>query len=290
MGKITINICTALLYILLIIPHVCATSQLTPELRVLLSAPDIQVILQRKKLIVAMTKQDNVPFYMVDEKGKLIGYDVELAKSIAMMLGVNVEFNRNNETFDDVIYMVAKGNADIGISKLSLTLGRAQVIRYTKPYIVLNKALLINRISLKKHGSNQSLNHLFGNKGATIGSITRSSYQEFTQGMFPNASVFTGQSWDKDIIPKLLKGEILGAFRDELVVRTTLINIPSASIYLLAVIIQNEPDPIMMAVNQKSDVLQQWLDLYLDYYHPKITIEALIEKYKKYIYTNLGIK
>lgn len=290
MRKITRNLCKIILMVVLIIPHAYATNKLSPELRKLLNSPDIQAIYQRKKLIIAMTKEDNVPFYMVDEKGNLIGHDVDLAKSIGEMLEVKVEFNRDNQTFDDVVLMVAKGDADIGISKLSLTLGRAKIVRYTKPYLILNKAFLLNRIALKKRGSALSLEQLFSTKAVSIGSIQQSSYQEFSQHMFPKASEFTAPSWDKDIVPKVLKGEIMGAFRDELVVRTTLLNVPNASLYLLAVVIENESDPIMMVVNQNADVLQKWLDLYLDYYYPKTTVEDLVTKYKKYVYTNLGLQ
>jgi ABC-type amino acid transport substrate-binding protein len=285
MYKFFLNIFKSILVISFLVQFVYASQPLTPELKMMLKAPDMQAIIQKGKLVVAMTQNDNPPFFMVDQNGKLIGHDVELAHTIGRILNVQVEFNRNNPTFDDVVFSVARGDADIGISKLSLTLGRAQIVRFTDPYLVLHKAILINRVGLTKFGSSLSLKQLFSKKQAIVGAIQQSSYQSFSKHLFPHATHYNAPSWDQDIVPKVIKGEILGAFRDELVVRQTMLNVPNASIYLLAIIIQNETDPIMMVVNKNSDILQQFLNLFLEYYYPKPTIEEIINKYKSYVYT-----
>jgi polar amino acid transport system substrate-binding protein len=284
MSKFLFHIFKFYLLSFFLILQVYASSPGDNELRILLKAPDMQSIIQRGTLVVAMLEKDNPPFFMVDEKGNLIGHDVELAKTIARLLHVKVEFNRNNPTFDDVVFMVARGEADVGISKLSLTLSRAQLVLYTDPYLILHKALLINRVGLTKFGSSLSTRNLFKTKAAVIGAIDQSSYEDFAQYLFPNASHFTAPSWENDIIPKVMKGEILGAFRDELVVRNTMLSVSNASIYLLAVIIEDEPDPIMMVVNKRSYVLQQFLNLFLEYYYPKKNLEEIINKYKSYMY------
>src|SRR4051794_14650803 len=71
--------------------------------------PDIQQILNHGTLIVAIYQKDTPPFFMQDKTGKLIGYDVDLARELAHRLGVKLTFNRQATTFDELINLVAKG-------------------------------------------------------------------------------------------------------------------------------------------------------------------------------------
>src|SRR5256712_11914280 len=115
-----------------------------PDLR----APDIKASLDRGELIVAMTEGDQPPFYYVGPDGQLAGLDATLARDIASRLGVKVSFNRNPKSFNEVVELVAQGGADIAISKLSRTLVRAQMVRFTRPYVTFRHAMLLNLIKL----------------------------------------------------------------------------------------------------------------------------------------------
>jgi len=264
---------------------ISASDNLTSEqIKHLLLAPEMQAIRSRGVLRVAMHKNDHPPFFMVNEKGQLIGLDVSLAKDIAHHLSVDLEINRDSESFDDVVYRVARGEADVGISKLSLTLKRAQLVRYTKPYFTMKKAVLLNRVQLTKFGETLSLNQLFGSKRAIIGALTGSSYQEFAHQTFPHATVYDNLSWNGNIIPKLINGEILGAYRDELEVRRVMLAIENAALFLLAIMLEDSVDSIMMVTNEKAPMLQLWLDLYIQSSHHQRNIVALIEEYKEYVY------
>src|SRR5688572_28410757 len=86
--------------------------------------PDIDTILKRGTLIVALTKQDMPPFYMQDAKGRLTGLEIDLVKDVAQKLGVTAQFDRRAATFDEVTEEVAQNKADIA-GGLILTLPRA---------------------------------------------------------------------------------------------------------------------------------------------------------------------
>ena len=99
--------------------------------------PDIKRIIDRKKLIVAVVESNHPPFFTVSSKtGKMCGFDVELAEGIAAGLGVELEFNRDAKTFNELVDIVSRHEADIVISKLSLTLTRSKKVLYSNPYIV----------------------------------------------------------------------------------------------------------------------------------------------------------
>ena len=64
---------------------------------------DIEGILRRGKLVVAITAVDQPPFYFVDKNGKLTGYDIDLASKMADELGVKLEITRDAPAFNDLV-------------------------------------------------------------------------------------------------------------------------------------------------------------------------------------------
>ena len=92
-----------------------------------LLAPEFARIIERGELVVAVLGVDQPPFFE-ERFGQLTGLDITLAGDIAKKLGVKVRFNRDAKTFDDVVSLLAKGQADLAVSKLSRTLPRAQEI------------------------------------------------------------------------------------------------------------------------------------------------------------------
>ena len=92
---------------------------------------DMQRIFDRGTLIVAMHAEDAPPFFMHDEKGRFYGLDVKLARDIGRRLGVKVAFNREAETYDGVIDIIKRREADIAISNLSSTLERSKRVCFT---------------------------------------------------------------------------------------------------------------------------------------------------------------
>ena len=145
--------------------------------------PDIKRIKERGKLIVAMYYKDVRPFMFhkdgllvyEDEKGYLvkddgsrvacdnqpeicgysneyfIGHDVELARSIADALDVEVEFDRSPRTFNAITDLVASEKADMAISLVSRTLTRAEKVRFSNPYLTLKPIILMNRLDAERY-------------------------------------------------------------------------------------------------------------------------------------------
>ncbi|MBL0941205.1 MAG: transporter substrate-binding domain-containing protein [Alphaproteobacteria bacterium] len=245
---------------------------------------DIQRIKQRKKLIVAMYGVDKTPFFMQGDDKKLHGIDVELAHRMAENLGVKVEINRQNQSFDEVVDQVNRGEADIGISMLSLTLLRAQRIKYTNPYVTLYKAVLFNRRELEeaKGSGRDSLQDIFNNNQRKIGVIKGSSYEVFARKIFPHAKILSFPSWETEIIPKLMSGELLAVFQDEWEIRKVIETIPEASLKLLAVTMVDELDSIRMIVPWESTGMMEWVNNFIKVENIHYTMDDLLVRYRKF--------
>lgn len=240
---------------------------------------DIERIKERGRLVVAMVENNAPPFFFHDESGKLKGLDVRLAEGIAEELGVEVEYNRNAESFNNVVDLVANRRADIAISKLSRTLTRATRVRYTTPYIVLRQGLMVNRLELekvKKKGETDTA-AIKAMRGA-IGVIANSSYVGYAASRFPNARVRQYESWDM-VVKAVLSGEVLAAYRDELEIKKIIKERPNAVIKLQTVVLTDTRDPIAMAVHHQDTHLLAWLEVYLDTVNLDFTADSLLEEY-----------
>ena len=243
--------------------------------------PDIKRIKERGRLTVAMYWQDRPPFFYNDDQGQLAGIDVTLARDIARWLEVDVVFDRQSRSFDEVVDRVASGQADIAISKLSVTLSRAQRVRFTQPYVVFHQALLVNRLALtsleSKHPNSEALD-LIINSSQKIGVRKATSYVEYAGILFPNSEI-TAFTQLEELIDAVQEGKVLGAFYDEFELKNAVDKNPKLSIYTRLFVIKDRVDPIAMAVAPEDGQLLAWLNLYLDIMRRDLLIDQLLDKY-----------
>lgn len=243
--------------------------------------PDIRRIKEKGILTVAMFWQDRPSFFYTDEQGDFVGIDVSLAQDIAKWLEVELAFDRQARSFDEVVERVATGQADIAISKLSVTLSRAQKVLFSEPYVTFNQALLVNRIKLTaleaKQPGSTPLDIICGST-QKIGVRKGTSYQEYGAILFPN-SVITPYDEMEDLFAAVQEGEILAAFYDEFELRSALNKNPRLSLYAKLFVIKDRVDPIAMAVAPQDKQLLAWLNIYLDIMKQDLQIEQLLDKH-----------
>ena len=88
----------------------------------------------------------------INDHGQIIvGRDIYLAKSLAKILGVELEVRRTAANYDQVCQEVAAGHADIGLSGLTATPRRSMFVRFSAPYAEFPYVILTNRLLLAKH-------------------------------------------------------------------------------------------------------------------------------------------
>lgn len=240
--------------------------------------PDIRRIKERGKLIVAMFHQDRLPFFYSNDQGQFVGIDVSLSQNIASALGVEVEFDRTSKTFDDVVNRVITGQADLAISKLSVTLSRAQRTRYTQPYIVFQQALLVNRMKLAElgaGGSGSNALELVIGTNDKIGVRAATSYVEYAQLLFPNARIVSFDS-KTDLMKAVQQGDLLAVFYDENELNSAINSDPKLSVYTKLFVFKDRVDPIAIAVAPKDEQLLAWLNIYLNQAKKDLDIDQVL--------------
>lgn len=244
-------------------------------------SPDIQRILDRGKLIVAVLNEDNPPFFMAGENDALDGSDIQLARDIAQQLGVDVEFQRGAQTFNEVADTVYQRDADMAISKLSRTMQRAQRVRFSRPYLNMRHGLLVNRLQMAQQAKGRSMTEVIRNLEGRVGVIEGSSYVGFTKQKFPKAEVVEYSSWP-DVVEAVTNGDILLAYRDELEVKKIVRSQPDAALNFQTVALTDTNDFIAIAVPWDSIHLLAFVDQYLETSSTTYTADSLLEQYSAY--------
>jgi polar amino acid transport system substrate-binding protein len=103
----------------------------------------LQEVLQRGKLVVG-TGSTNPPWHFKDEKGELVGYDIDIAKVIAKGLfndPAKIEFV--TQASDARIPNITTGKVDITCQFMTVTAARAQQVAFTIPYYREGVGLLL---------------------------------------------------------------------------------------------------------------------------------------------------
>jgi ABC-type amino acid transport substrate-binding protein len=239
---------------------------------------DIAAIKKANVLVVAMTKKDNPPFFSGGEDD-LHGLDVEIARRIAVMLGVPVQFRRDAESFAEVVEQVRDGRADIAVSKLSVTGPRLQVVKFSTPYVRLRQSLVINRLWLSQNSQGKETYQVIREFNGKISFIRNSSYDTFARVNFPNAVFLPEDKWDV-IIDKVTRGDIAAAYRDEFEIKKIAFEKPDAAITTKSITISDSVDNIAVAVNNKSTQLLSIVDYVIKNEYSNIDTRKLMDRYK----------
>jgi polar amino acid transport system substrate-binding protein len=82
------------------------------------------------------------PFEMIDEKGKLIGFDVDIANIMAKLLGVKLDLV--TVAWEGIIPGLQVGKYDVIICGLTRKMERTLKIGFTDPYFTTGQMVLIN--------------------------------------------------------------------------------------------------------------------------------------------------
>jgi ABC-type amino acid transport substrate-binding protein len=235
---------------------------------------DIGRIKQRGELVIAMLANDTRPFFY-ERNGKLVGLDVDLAKSIAKALDVEIRFNREAKSFDEVHELVAQRRADLGISMLSRTLTRAQMVHFSQPYLTLNHALVINRVEFARLDSNMRLEDAIRQYSSRLGVVSGSSFAEYARTHFPKAKV-TEYPNRTAVLKAVRSGEVVAAYGDEFGVKSIFKETPSAALKLRTVTFKDLEDTLGIAVGVNDPTLLAFVNQMLSQQRGKLDIQKVL--------------
>jgi polar amino acid transport system substrate-binding protein len=217
-------------------------------------------ILARGKLIVG-TGSTNAPWHFKDESGNLVGFDIDIARMIAMGLFKDpnkVEFVEQSS--DARIPNVTTGKVDITCQFMTVTAERAQQVGVTIPYYREGVGLL-----LKADGKYKSFDDLKKAGSGAVVSVLQNVYAEdMVHAALPDAKVDQYESVDL-MYQALSSGQADAAATDQSSVKWLIVQQPGQ--YIDAGYGWN-PQSYSCAVKRGD---QQWLNFVNTVLHEAMT-------------------
>jgi polar amino acid transport system substrate-binding protein len=146
------------------------------------------------------TYLDNMPWEFRDEKGQVVGFDMDLIDQIGRNLGRKVEIE--DMGFRDLFSSLASNRIDMAVSSISITPERAAYLDFSQPYYETAQGVLV----LKKAGI-RDLDDLAGRTIAVTAGTTSERWVEANAVRYGfGRTVFSGGS--SDGVRSLASGEI----------------------------------------------------------------------------------
>ena len=134
--------------------------------------------------LTVATSPDFPPFENL-EGDEYVGFDIDLAKAIAEQLGVECEFTTIQ--FDGIVPAIqAGGQADVGISGITVDPERAQSVDFSDPYYIADQSVAVMKGGdVTSDNAKEALNV----EGMIIAVQSGTTGETFAQENFPNATI-----------------------------------------------------------------------------------------------------
>ena len=218
--------------------------------------------------LVIATSPDFPPFESLDEKGNVVGIEIEILNHICDKLGVELKIEQM--AFDSVLPGVQAGKYDVGVSGISVTPDREKNVLFTTPYCLAAQAIVV------VEGS--AITDKAGLKDKKIAVQTATTAEEFCMGEGYNVQAFEANA---DAQTALTTGKVDAWVIDDLtakdMVDTYNATNPDAKLVILDEAMTSEP--YAFAMTKGSDEVIEAMNAVIDELIADGTVAKLFEKY-----------
>jgi polar amino acid transport system substrate-binding protein len=97
------------------------------------------------KVSVVGTDAAYAPFESQNEKGEIVGFDIEVVQAIAKKAGIEVKFV--NTPWEGIFNALAQGDRDMVVSAVTITDERKQTMDFSKPYFDAQQLIAVKESS-----------------------------------------------------------------------------------------------------------------------------------------------
>lgn len=226
------------------------------------ASADLRTIVQRGTLRVAISRFDIPPFHRHRANGIIVGKEAELAYQIARALNVRVAFVDEANTFEEVIKLVAEGQADIGLNALPQNYRSAASVRFSAPYMKLRHALLYNRTTIAQEASGSPPEEVLREFRGRIGVIAASPFVGFADQNFALAAIIEHPGW-KEAVEGLRNQEVDMLYNNEFDVRRILKDDPAFQVSYGAAVMTDRTAFLAIAICNSCAKLQEFINFFI---------------------------
>jgi polar amino acid transport system substrate-binding protein len=147
-------------------------------------------ILKKGELVVATTGAQP-PLNATTQEGKIIGLDADIAKQIAVDMGVKVRFE--TMPFPELLPALHADKVDLILSSMTMTPQRNLKVAFVGPYYLSGKGMLTKTQTIATLQAAESLN----DPQFKLAALKASTSQSFVEKTAPQAKLVTAKSYDE---------------------------------------------------------------------------------------------
>jgi polar amino acid transport system substrate-binding protein len=155
-------------------------------------SPVIDRARSRGTLVVG-TAASMPPLNMKAKDGRIMGYDVDLARLIARSMAVDLKLEAM--PFPELLPALEAGKVDMIISGMTMTPERNLKVAFVGPYMVSGKSVLTKMATLMKVDDLSKINA----PAAKLAALKESTSEAFIQLALPKATLVTINSYDEGV-------------------------------------------------------------------------------------------
>ncbi|HKJ05731.1 MAG TPA: transporter substrate-binding domain-containing protein [Geopsychrobacteraceae bacterium] len=211
-----------------------------------------------------------MPFEMTNQKGDIIGFDVDMAKRIAKAMGVKLELV--STAWDGIIPGLITKKYDMIMSGMTLTQERNMVVSFATPYIVVGQSILIK----KEHAGDVKSYKDLNDKKYKVASKLGTTGEQATNRMIPNATYISFET-EQEGIMDLVNGKI-----DAFVYDLPYMAIANAQKNEGKLVFLDEPftyEPLAWAIRHGNGDLLNWLNNFMNQVKSDGTYDKIYSKW-----------
>lgn len=97
------------------------------------------------KVYLVGTDAAYAPFESQNEKGEIVGFDIEVVKAVAQKAGIEVKFL--NTPWEGIFNTLAQGDRDLLVSSITITAERKQTMDFSAPYFDAQQLIAVKKDS-----------------------------------------------------------------------------------------------------------------------------------------------
>lgn len=171
---------------------VLVSAMLLMAVNIAVAGKAMDSILQKGELVVGITGTQP-PLNATNKDGKIIGYDADIAKLIAMNLGVKIKFA--TMPFAELLPALTAGKVNMILSSMTMTLERNRKVAFIGPYYVSGKGILTKTQTIGVLQQAEGLN----NPEFKVATLKNSTSQAFVEQAAPKAHLVSTKSYDEAV-------------------------------------------------------------------------------------------
>ncbi len=217
------------------------------------SVTTLDRIAQSGQLVVG-TAGSMPPLNMTTKDGEVIGLEPDIAKQMAVAMGVKATFK--TMPFAELLPALEAGKVDMVLSSMTITGKRNMKVAFVGPYFISGKTFLTTETWVASAKNPEEVN----SPGTKLTALRGSTSQQFVQEAFPKATLLPAKDYDESVA-MVLQGKADAMIADYPICLLSVIRYPDHN--LISVVPPYTYEPIGIAIQKNDTLLANWLENFL---------------------------